>query len=388
MKPNLSILVGACYDAIGKEEAWSPLVGQLCDYFDATIGLLVVAGQGQRDQGFYAAHNHSETSARAYSDHWWQHDVWLHTGVHTGLFVKGMVGLGTDVVPAQVMRQSAFYKEFLVTMPAEFGLFCVLADGSDPQLSPPMTLSLFRPPNADNFDAGDVSALRSLYPHLHRAFELHWQMRNMRGQLDVFHASLDTMDFGVVFFDAARRIRHTNQTAKLIVARAYPAATFDGADAQKIIPGAPLRRVSNLVLHTLPASVTDLIEAAARGTGGASLLGDSGLMALAMPVSTPVRTPAGDTRASVMLLLVDPANRPEAAADFLSHAFGLSKAESRLLPLLLQGNTPAQIAQTLDLKLPTVRSQLSSIFSKTGTSRQQDLMRLLGALPPLTDTKF
>jgi DNA-binding CsgD family transcriptional regulator len=52
---------------------------------------------------------------------------------------------------------------------------------------------------------------------------------------------------------------------------------------------------------------------------------------------------------------------------------------------LLHGKTPAEIAQILELKMPTVRSQLSNIFAKTGTSRQQELLRLLGALPSIVE---
>jgi DNA-binding CsgD family transcriptional regulator len=35
------------------------------------------------------------------------------------------------------------------------------------------------------------------------------------------------------------------------------------------------------------------------------------------------------------------------------------------------------------VKVSTVRSQLSAIFAKTGTVRQQDLIRLLGSVPPV-----
>ena len=109
-------------------------------------------------------------------------------------------------------------------------------------------------------------------------------------------------------------------------------------------------------------------------------------MTMALPLSAPVRNTSGETRASVMLMLVDPEKRPDAAADFLSNAFALSKAESRLVPLILQGKTPIEMGQTLNLKMPTVRSQLSNIFAKTGTARQQELIRLLGTLPQVVDT--
>ena len=112
--------------------------------------------------------------------------------------------------------------------------------------------------------------------------------------------------------------------------------------------------------------------------------GGQRLFALALPLDSPVTTPAGDIRtSSVMLMLIDPQKQPNAALDFVVQTFGLSKAEARLLPMLFENSSTADIAVALDIKMSTVRSQLSAIFAKTGTSRQQELIRLLGALPSI-----
>jgi DNA-binding CsgD family transcriptional regulator len=42
----------------------------------------------------------------------------------------------------------------------------------------------------------------------------------------------------------------------------------------------------------------------------------------------------------------------------------------------LAGRAPAEIADDLGLATPTVRSHLATIYAKTGTSRQSDLVRL------------
>ncbi len=358
MKTDPSDIIFKLYEAVGHDEAWDKVIQTLCQHLDANIGMLVISGQGQRDRSFYAAYNHREVVARAYSDHWWQHDIWLQTGLTKGLFRKGNILIGTEHVDTNTLKRTAFYTEFLSTMPAEHLLVAVMSDGSDPSAAPPMTLSFFRPPGAVGFAQADKVALGLLYPHIHRAFELHWEWRNMREQLAIFHTSLDNMDFGVMFIDAARRVRHANRAAKAL-------------SACILQPHLPTT-----------GAVAEMIDGAALGKGGSTVVEHPQIMLLALPVSAPVRNPAGETRASVMLLLVDPQNRPEAAATFLSSAFALSKAESRILPLLLQGRSPSEIALALDLKLPTVRSQLSAIFAKTGTSRQQELIRLLGAVPP------
>ena len=361
MKTQQENIIFQLYDAVGNEAAWRGIVQTLCEHLDANIGMLVVAGRGQRDQSFYASYNHQESVARAYSDYWWQHDIWLQTGLTKGLFKKGFVAIGADFISTADLMRTAFYRDFLTTMPAAHLLVAIMSDGSDASDTPPMTLSFFRAPDATPFAAADLTALQRLYPHIHRAFSLHWEWRSMREQLGTFHTSLDSMDFGVMFIDSARRLRHANRAADTLA--------------------------SCILQPKLPTqgAVAHLIDEAAKGRGGAAVLETQRIMLLALPVSAPMRNPAGETRSSVMLLLVDPSKRTDAAADFMSNAFALSKAESRVVPLILQGKTPIEISEALGLKMPTVRSQLSNIFAKTGTTRQQELIRLLGALPNLVE---
>jgi hypothetical protein len=44
--PSHGSLLSQIYGAVGQDAAWSVLVAQLCGYFQANIGMLVVAGQG------------------------------------------------------------------------------------------------------------------------------------------------------------------------------------------------------------------------------------------------------------------------------------------------------------------------------------------------------
>jgi len=133
---DASALLASLYSAVGNDAAWHEVVYRFCFAFDAHAGMLVVAGQGQRDQSFYAAHNHADGVARAYSEHWWQHDLWLHGALEQGIFRAGWMGRGSDWVKPAALRDSAFYKDFLLTMPAEHLLCAVLSDGTGPLRAP------------------------------------------------------------------------------------------------------------------------------------------------------------------------------------------------------------------------------------------------------------
>jgi DNA-binding CsgD family transcriptional regulator len=56
---------------------------------------------------------------------------------------------------------------------------------------------------------------------------------------------------------------------------------------------------------------------------------------------------------------------------------GLTPAEARVAKALARGATLAEIAGEFNLSMKTVRMQLRSIFAKTETHRQSDLVALL-----------
>ena len=61
-------------------------------------------------------------------------------------------------------------------------------------------------------------------------------------------------------------------------------------------------------------------------------------------------------------------------------AFGLTPAETRVLTCLLVGRTLAETATTLGIAVATAKTHLEHIFSKTGVTRQADLMPLWARL--------
>jgi len=99
---------------------------------------------------------------------------------------------------------------------------------------------------------------------------------------------------------------------------------------------------------------------------------------------TPVRDldPHQPDAVAAIAFISDPQRRKRPRSETLSALFGLSPAESRVTILLADGKSLAEISQLLGVTRNTVKTQLSSIFSKTKTARQSQLIRLLAELPP------
>jgi DNA-binding CsgD family transcriptional regulator len=81
-----------------------------------------------------------------------------------------------------------------------------------------------------------------------------------------------------------------------------------------------------------------------------------------------------------LLLIHDPAHQAATLSKRLRAAFKLSGAEAALALGLLQGKRLAEIAAARRVSRETVRTQLRSLFRKTGTARQADVVRVLQML--------
>ena len=80
---------------------------------------------------------------------------------------------------------------------------------------------------------------------------------------------------------------------------------------------------------------------------------------------------------SAMLILVDMDTYLQPRSRTLQRMFGLTKAELKLASAIASGFTPTDLAREWRISRATVRSQLASIFAKTHTHRQAELVALL-----------
>jgi DNA-binding CsgD family transcriptional regulator len=102
-------------------------------------------------------------------------------------------------------------------------------------------------------------------------------------------------------------------------------------------------------------------------------------------VVTPIWFGSTGGRAAIWVLNTAAPGLP--SEELLGALFGLSRAEARLALGLLTGRSTAECARLAGVGVATVRSQLHSIFVKTGVRRQAQLVALLSRVPPLSFTR-
>lgn len=185
---------------------------------------------------------------------------------------------------------------------------------------------------------------------------------------------LETSGIGVILVDAAGSVINTNAAAHAIMDNSKVLEIKNGrlharrqAD-QKLLLGHIARKAADQT----PEGLSNCHAAMA-------LLRDENMMPVTVivrpgppygPVSAPLRRTA-------TVILRDPAQRLRLAGADLEHLFKLSPAEARLACLLGDGLGTEEAAFELGVSRHTVRSQLQSIYAKTGANRQGELVRML-----------
>jgi len=114
------------------------------------------------------------------------------------------------------------------------------------------------------------------------------------------------------------------------------------------------------------------------GTGG-------GHIATLLPIESGQRSGVlAPFAASVAIFMQDPIQAPAVPGEAFARLHKLTGGELRVLLALSQGLGGMEAADMLGISEATMRTHLQHMYSKTGTSRQTDLLRLLrNSAPPV-----
>jgi DNA-binding CsgD family transcriptional regulator len=136
-------------------------------------------------------------------------------------------------------------------------------------------------------------------------------------------------------------------------------------------------------LMAAPASGTDRRILRLSRTGG-----ETSLAVIVSKAPHALQKLAGDSGQNLACLaIVDPNRQSTPAPEVLMELFGLTQAEARVALQIGAGKSVNEIAEDSGVKVGTIRSQVISIFAKTGLNRQQDValfVRDLGDLSRLS----
>jgi len=182
-----------------------------------------------------------------------------------------------------------------------------------------------------------------------------------RRSLESIAGMLERIGCGYLVLNGEKKIIEWNSAAQATIER-----QGEAADTAVALAAGLKRLVANVPVHFLPGSLSWVVIRSR---------GDRPVVLNEMGVVAPQGT--------CIVALLDRENRSAANPDTLQRMFGLTSAETHLALRLAQGDAPLDIARSWRLSRTTIRSQLASLFAKTETKRQAELVALLGRIAVL-----
>lgn len=221
--------------------------------------------------------------------------------------------------------------------------------------------------------------LQALLPHIARAAELHRTLTGLERHYGAVLAVLDQLLIGLIIVDRFGRVAVANITAREVC---------ESSGLMSITRAGRVEAKSSHEDAKLQSLIAEAISTAtAKGTGSGGPLalgqGDKPVLAEVLPLRDD-SLPDGEGIHGAAIFLIDPAVSRVVSTAGIARIFGLTPSEQSVAEALANGQGMRQIAESRGTSVETVRKQLKSVFSKTGSTSQLELLQLaVKADPPV-----
>lgn len=354
---QISELIELIYAALLGETGWQAFLDRLA--LTMPDGKAVLFMQGTGAQPIFAALDSgmSEQALAAYGAHFAARNPWIPQMERTA---PGLTVTGHRLCLPEILLQSEFYNDFLVPNDVQTSAGIVVERRAEMRLYLTVMSSQTDPAVTEGWATG----LAALAPHLRRAAEFYRRTSHAQQLTELGATLFDSMRVGVVIVGAGQQVRQSSEQARRMFGRDIGIDPLGrlrfGSEAARTLLGAMLRldydgpRQQSLMVGNLSLTLT-------RMTGGreSSLFDGPGVC---ITMAAPGR---GGQHHDI---------------GHFAAIYRLTAAETRALDGLLSGQSVDQIARAANRSRETIRSQLKTLYLKTGTNGQADLMRLVAGM--------
>jgi DNA-binding CsgD family transcriptional regulator len=369
---QFSSLLASVYDASVDPAGWVAVADSAARAFDSASCLLQVQNR-LNGSGQVLGHTSNFTADKmsAYREYYYAHDLWAKRALELGI---GRPVLGPDLVPEPEIYSTELYNDWL----RPTGIFHLVGGSVALAAGNVGLVGIHRPQDQARFTLDDRHWMGLFLEHFGRAVDLQHRLCQVELRLNATHDALERLDVGVLVVNTWGRVVYASSSAE-----------------------AQVQQRNGIVLQNQVLSLTDpshdselkrLIHGASLGAVGKSM-SSGGLMKVPRRDATPLillicpLSPGflglGATDPVAMIFIGDAQTRWRPPQVVLSKLYGFSAAEGQLACALLAGDCIQDYAQQTGVSINTVRSQLKSIFAKTGHARQSALIRDLANNPVL-----
>jgi DNA-binding NarL/FixJ family response regulator len=369
----LSDTIGAIYDCALDPHQWPDTCRKIADLCESTAGGICVHDlrHTQNDQLFVFGYQ-AEFLGKLGQNY-----------AQSPMAASDVVADIGDVSALSMERHELFQSRFFHDVLKPFGLQDIIWFPALRTKDRMASMHASRRDTAPQYLEREIGLFRLLSPHVCRALAISDVLDIRALKTEMLANTLDGLAAGVFLTARDGRVIHMNAAAE-----------------RQVKAGRSIRIVNNRVSPTDPSArvaLSKAIDEAARDDGsdvGAHSLAipdvdGSGYVASLLPVDRGRRRGVvAPFAASVAVFTQDPVQAPLLPGEAFARLYKLTGGELRVLLALAEGLGGKEAADVLGISEPTVRTHLQRIFSKTDTTRQADLLRLMqNSTPPIRAPK-
>jgi DNA-binding CsgD family transcriptional regulator len=358
-------LIGHVYEAILDRSAWSSVFENLAQFVDAQAGALLWKRYSRSIDVVHSTGIESP-SLELYKERYAKLDpttkpLWLRD--------VGEVASTTELVSYSEYVESRFYKEWV--QPQGF------VDSWQASLENSATTSvhlIFWRKGKIGIE-GDATRdrMRLIVPHLRRAVLISNMVDHGKEQAALFGDTLDGIAAGLFLVDANGRILHANASGRALLAQGVVLRAYGGklvsndASAEQ-----ELYRIIDAVGGEQVVSGADTVAVPLTTRHG------DHYVAHVLPLTSGMRRRAGAGYAAAAAVFVQRALLDvPSPLEAIAKLYKLTPMELRVLFAIVQVGGVPEVAAMMGSSGSTIRTHLRRLFSKTGTDRQADLVKLV-----------
>ncbi|HTV28324.1 MAG TPA: helix-turn-helix transcriptional regulator [Xanthobacteraceae bacterium] len=359
-------LIAYIYDAALDENLWTGVAPQISRAFNAhSTAVQLRDTKSGAIELLSITDNYDPKSLIRYQSYYGARDIWVQRATDIGL---STIVSSHDMVADDEFQRSEFYNDWCRENGDLFYIVGAMFPVIDGQVS---GIGIHRGPKAGAFQALDKQSVAKFLPHLQRALQIRQRLTSVAVQRDAALEGLERSATAMIVADRSGRLLYASSAAEVLL------RTGDGLGATRARVFAN-DRLCGQRLSSMIREAADTAANGGAGSGGVVAVPRSERLPLTVLVAPfrPARDGLGAPLPAAILFIRDPEN-PTARSLALQGLFGLTVAEAKVASILAEGRSMEEIVDAFHISRNTVRTHLKSIFAKTNTTRQAQLVALL-----------
>lgn len=363
MNALLTEIEAATFRAALDPGAWSDVIEKLSLLYPGAAAHLI--GQDRTFQGTMPVvlHGYDDGAIRTFQDHF-QFVNPLREGWSN--LPAGMSCSQASLIGEDTWRRTEYYNDWIVPQRMSGVVGIVLA------LEPSRVFAVGIQTVDDRTEATALDALQRLFSPMRHALDVNRTLLGLRLDSIAVQAGNEPGSSAILLLTSTGTPCYVNEAAERLLA------------SGEVLALSPTGRLKARDLD-LQTRIEARLQRHARPDRVQLRTGPHALVADLVPIDDEMRDrlapgPLGRALSPRLALILTPVRDELQASDRVAAKLGLSQTEAQIALSLADGQTIAEIAEARRASIHTVRNQVKSALSKTGSRRQAELVALVERL--------